>query len=293
MVVLPGGGGGVDWWDLKVLTVRRNRPLTTLVIQEINEMKGFLSIIVGLIGLALAFGGGWISNNRVHQDTAANLWSSQVRAVETKFDEERKRGRDLEEALKKSMDTIADLEVKVTKYELAAEAGNMKAPDGTTRPYSVRAYLGTKFLGNADLIFTRSRSVTDADGTMRVVQEPIIRLPENYKSFFTTVTTNIVEREVVRHETVYNNTSNNFNPGVWGYNRLNTIHNATPLDTTSHSAPSNPYIINDELTRPRVQSGGGVVIPNQGHSGQLSHDRQGLIQQPLLTPAASIRTTRP
>lgn len=263
-----------------------------LVIQEIKEMKGFLSIIVGIIGLALAFGAGWISNNRVHRETAANLWSSQVRAVETKFDQERKRSRDLEDALKKSIDTIADLEVRVTKYEIAAESGNMKAPDGTSRPYSVRAYLGTKFLGNADLMFTRTRSVADADGNMRVVQEPIIRLPENYKNFFTTVTTNIVEREVVRHETVYNNTSNNFNPAVWGYNRLNTIHSATPLDPP-HSAPSNPYIINDELNRPRVHSGGGVVLPNQGNSAALPRDRQGLIQQPILTPAASIRTTRP
>lgn len=264
-------------------------------------MKGIFTGLGMLVLVALAFGIGWVGSSNLHRKEAEEVYLSQIRAAEFRLGEEKQRSRALEDEVKARTETIVDLEGQIARLEMTGHSTPaIKKPD-TGSVFNVRAYLGTTYIGDAELLFTRARQTVDAQGNARVTQEPVVRLPEKFRSTFTEIKTNIVEKEVVR-EVAQNNSSTYIDnrgnvPALWGYGTPQLIQTLTPLQ--GQSDPNfNPRVINDELKKPRVRN--GVVVPPAAQSTppvsqprqSLPRNRQGLIQQPLLTPAASIRTNR-
>ncbi len=261
-------------------------------------LRGLTIFLGAALVCGLGFGAGWFINDRYHFRAAHDLYQSQIRAAEGRLQDYRQKNRELETDLRDQTELVVELESRISSLELteAPEDPAIRGPEkGGT--FNVRAYLGTSYLGDADLMFTRARQTTDSKGNPRIVQEPVVRLPERFRSFFTTVTTNIIEKEVIREVPTNNSTTIVDNRevynGLWGFGIPQVIHTVTPLDNPgprNAGFNGNPRIINDELRKPRVRN--GVVVPPPSANGPAV-DRNGLIQQPLMTPAASIRTDRP
>lgn len=226
-------------------------------------MKDSIKFLGVLLICCTAFGAGWFINDSKNHKEAQSLYQSQVRALEMKSAQERLRSDSLLRDLETQTQKVTQLESELASHNSRSHQDLLRIPH-SNKPFPVRTFLGTKFIGNAELIFAGAKRIKNPDGSEKIIKEPVVRLPNNYKSLFTTTTTNIIEKEISRTQNTYNSNYYNDNysqfPHRLSYGRTITpttnpnnpssISPSTPPNNPYHN--NNPFIRNDEISKPRV-----------------------------------------
>jgi hypothetical protein len=187
---------------------------------------------------------------------------------------------------------VRALEARLAKAE--AETPTAKT-NGTTagqvfRPYQLRAFLGNRFVGRAWIV---PSNVTKDTKTGQINFEPLVVLEDEARRILSE--TNVVERDVVRYQTVNNNYSPY--PYYWYYYPYytfwgtNTAHFRPP--GTSGAKPSTPVNI-----RPLV-SGGDAWTPyvaepvRTPQPGPMPRNLGTQVRMAPLAPAAQLAPMQP
>lgn len=232
------------------------------ILVVIGKMKAVSLILSSFIVAILSLAAGWIlRNHNISGELAQLVEKAQAQQTHVEVNDSQIVS-DFEDQLKQKDKQIEELESKIEALEKKNNSGIKKTQ--SNRPIPVRTFLGNKFIGNSEIVMTAGRIVQSSNGGKRVIQEPVVRLPSNFRELFTKVETKVVEKEVPMYQSYYQ--SNNYND-YRGFVPFRRTYYSSPQNNTSNigsqnnlrSNPNrdrtykgNPYIINDEINKPRV-----------------------------------------